>query len=122
MDYPLFLFIVLILLALQDVLEAQCGMVQHNENLLWNSFMMLFNSLNEQPRVGTGTCTKSWFSFQIPLLDLANLDSVKFQTPHYVELKTISLGFSLWSFTISYFKLLIIFVFSLRVQNSRVQM
>ena len=93
----------LILLALQDVLEAQCGMVQHNENLLWNSFMMLFNSLNEQPRVGTGT--KSWFSFQIPLLDLANLDSVKFQT-HYVELKTISLGFSLRSFTISYFKVL----------------
>ena len=109
----------LILLALQDVLEAQCGMVQHNENLLWNSFMMLFNSLNEQPRVGTGT--KSWFSFQIPL-DLVNLDSVKFQTPHYFELKTIYLGFSLRSFTISYFKLLIIFVFSLRVQNSRVKM
>ncbi|XP_078346086.1 1-phosphatidylinositol 4,5-bisphosphate phosphodiesterase zeta-1-like [Oculina patagonica] len=35
----------------KDVLEAQCGMVQHNENLLWNSFLMLFNSLNEQPRL-----------------------------------------------------------------------
>jgi len=47
----LVLFFKLILLALQDVLEAQCGMIQHNENLLWNSFLMLFNSLNEQPRV-----------------------------------------------------------------------
>lgn len=34
----------------KDVLEAQCGMVQH-KNLLWNSFLMLFNSLNEQPRL-----------------------------------------------------------------------
>ena len=39
------------LLALQDVLEVQCGIIQHNENLLWNSFLMLFNNLNEQPNV-----------------------------------------------------------------------
>lgn len=37
----------------QDVLEAQCGIVQHHENLLWNSFLMLFNSLNEQPKVSS---------------------------------------------------------------------
>lgn len=36
---------------IKDVLEAQCGIVQHNENLLWNSFLMLFNSLNEQPKL-----------------------------------------------------------------------
>lgn len=35
----------------KDVLEAQCGMAQHNENLLWNSFVMLFNSLNKQPKL-----------------------------------------------------------------------
>ena len=40
-------------LFLQDALEAQCGIVQHNENLLWNSFLMLFNSLNEQPKVSS---------------------------------------------------------------------
>lgn len=39
------------LLALQDVLEVQCGIIQRNENLLWNSFLMLFNNLNEQPNV-----------------------------------------------------------------------
>ena len=38
-------------MALQDVLEVQCGIIQHNENLLWNSFLMLFNNLNEQPNV-----------------------------------------------------------------------
>jgi len=42
-----------ICLFFQDVLEAQCGIVQHNENLLWNSFLMLFNSLNEQPKVSS---------------------------------------------------------------------
>lgn len=36
---------------IKDVLETQCGLIQHNENLLWNSFLMLFNSLNEQPRL-----------------------------------------------------------------------
>ncbi|PFX17769.1 1-phosphatidylinositol 4,5-bisphosphate phosphodiesterase zeta-1-like [Stylophora pistillata] len=36
---------------IKDVLETQCGMAQHNENLLWNSFVMLFNSLNEQPKL-----------------------------------------------------------------------
>lgn len=36
---------------IKDVLEAQCGIIQHNENLLWNSFLMLFNSLSEQPKL-----------------------------------------------------------------------
>ncbi|KAJ7372700.1 1-phosphatidylinositol 4,5-bisphosphate phosphodiesterase beta-4 [Desmophyllum pertusum] len=40
----------------KDVLEAQCGIAQHNENLLWNSFLMLFNSLNEQPRLHNIFC------------------------------------------------------------------
>ncbi|CAH3162232.1 unnamed protein product [Porites evermanni] len=36
---------------IKDVLEVQCGIIQHNENLLWNSFLMLFNNLNEQPNL-----------------------------------------------------------------------
>lgn len=90
MDYPLFLFIMLFLLALQDVLEAQCGMVQHNENLLWNSFMMLFNSLNEQPRVGTDTKVGFPFKYHWTLLVWTQLN---FKLPIILNSKPIPLDF-----------------------------
>ena len=90
MDYPLFLFIMLILLALQDVLEAQCGMVQHNENLLWNSFMMLFNSLNEQPRVHV---PRVGFPFKYHYWTLLIWTQLNFKLPIMLNSKPFPLDF-----------------------------
>lgn len=104
----------LILLVLQDVLEAQCGMVQHNENLLWNSFLMLFNALNEQPRVRRYQYSVfRGFPFKCywTLLILTWL----FQIPCCFELETISFGFASQSFTIDSFKLF--FIIPLRGLN-----
>ncbi|XP_020627928.1 1-phosphatidylinositol 4,5-bisphosphate phosphodiesterase zeta-1-like [Orbicella faveolata] len=98
----------------KDVLEAQCGMVQHNENLLWNSFLMLFNALNEQPRVRRYQYSVfRGFPFKCywTLLILTWL----FQIPCCFELETISFGFASQSFTIDSFKLF--FIIPLRGLN-----